>query len=148
MQGTIEPVKRQPDEHSPLAEALSRVGDRWSFLLVDALGGGPRRFSDLLEALPGIAPNILSNRLKTLTEAGVLVASPYSDRPRRYLYDLTSTGRDLGRALSLVADWGSGGTDHSESQRHPACGTPLEARWFCPTCARTVDPDEGDVHFI
>jgi DNA-binding HxlR family transcriptional regulator len=47
---------------SPLAAALERVGDRWSLLLVEALLPGPRRFSELSEAVPGIAPNILSDR--------------------------------------------------------------------------------------
>ena len=51
---------------SPLAEALARVGDRWTLLVVEALLGGPRRFNDLLCQIPGIAANILSDRLKRL----------------------------------------------------------------------------------
>ncbi len=51
---------------SPLAEALTRVGDRWTLLLVEALLTGPRRFNDLLGQIPGIAANILSERLKRL----------------------------------------------------------------------------------
>ena len=53
-------------ETSPLAEALVGVGDRWTLLVVQALLDGPRRFNDLLEQIPGIAPNILSERLKRL----------------------------------------------------------------------------------
>ena len=53
---------------SPLAEALTRVGDRWTLLVVEALLPGPRRFNDLLGQVPGIAPNILSERLKRLEE--------------------------------------------------------------------------------
>ena len=52
---------------TPLAAAVARVGDRWTMLLVEALLEGPRRFNDLIEALPGIAPNILSQRLKLPT---------------------------------------------------------------------------------
>ena len=51
---------------SPLAEALARVGDRWTLLVVEALLGGPQRFNDLLGQIPGIAANILSERLKRL----------------------------------------------------------------------------------
>ncbi|MEX0625749.1 MAG: helix-turn-helix domain-containing protein, partial [Chloroflexota bacterium] len=51
---------------SPLAAALERVGDRWSLLLVEALLPGPRRFNELSEAVTGIAPNILADRLRRL----------------------------------------------------------------------------------
>ena len=51
---------------SPLADALMRVGDRWTLLVVQALLAGPRRFNELLEDIPGIAANILSQRLKRL----------------------------------------------------------------------------------
>ena len=53
---------------TPLASALERVGDRWSLLLIEALLEGPRRFGELSEAVDGIAPNILSDRLKRLEE--------------------------------------------------------------------------------
>src|SRR6266567_1954132 len=59
---------------SPLAEALARVGDRWTLLVVEALLPGPRRFNDLLSQIPGIAANILSDRLKRLERDGLLVA--------------------------------------------------------------------------
>jgi len=68
---------------SPLAEALATVGDRWTLLVVEALLPGPRRFSELLSQIPGIAANILSDRLKRLEREGLLVARPYSQRPPR-----------------------------------------------------------------
>jgi len=127
---------------SPLQAALDRVGDRWSLLVVEALLDGPRRFNDLQTALPGIAPNILSDRLKRLERERVLIASPYSRRPLRLSYELNADGRELAGALRLLADWGSrpGTTD---ALRHQACGTPLEARWYCPTCARSIAEDEA-----
>src|ERR1700684_3297762 len=66
---------------SPLAEALARVGDRWTLLVVEALLPGPRRFNDLLSQIPGIAANILSDRLKRLERDGLLGARAYSQRP-------------------------------------------------------------------
>ena len=127
---------------SPLQAALDRVGDRWSLLVVEALLDGPRRFNDLQAALPGIAPNILSDRLKRLERERVLLTRPYSERPLRLRYELTADGLELAGALRLLADWGSR-ADSSDALRHGACGTPLEARWYCPTCARTVDEGEG-----
>ena len=127
---------------SPLQAALDRVGDRWSLLVVEALLGGPRRFNDLQAALPGIAPNILSDRLKRLERERVLLTRPYSERPLRLRYELTADGLELAGALRLLADWGSR-ADSSDALRHGACGTPLEARWYCPTCARSIETDEA-----
>jgi DNA-binding HxlR family transcriptional regulator len=126
---------------SPLQAALDRVGDRWSLLVVESLLDGVRRFNDLQAALPGIAPNILSDRLKRLERERVLVARPYSQRPLRLSYELTAEGRELAGALRLLADWGSRSAS-ADVLRHETCGTPLEARWFCPTCARAIAEGE------
>jgi DNA-binding HxlR family transcriptional regulator len=143
-------MAQREDASSPLAEALARVGDRWTLLVVEALLDGPRRFNDLLGQLPGIAPNILSERLKRLEREGLLVARPYSDRPPRAAYQLTAEGRELAGALRLLAYWGTGHADPAQAPRHPACGTPIEARWYCPTCDQLVDdePQYAEVHIV
>ena len=135
---------------SPLAVALAKVGDRWTLLVVEALLTGPRRFNDLLGQLPGIAANILSDRLRRLERDGLLVARPYSERPPRATYQLTAEGQELAGALRLLAYWGSGHADPAQAPRHPVCGTPIEARWYCPTCDRLLDhePDQAEVHFV
>lgn len=124
-----------------LEAALDRVGDRWSLLVVDALLDGPRRFGELRDALPGIAPNILTDRLRRLERERILVSTPYRMRPLRMEYALTGDGRDLASALRLLADWGSRRTG-GEPLRHDRCGTAIEARWFCPTCAVAVGDAE------
>ena len=129
---------------SPLAAALVRVGDRWTLLVVQALLAGPRRFNDLLEEISGIAPNILSERLKRLERDALLVSRPYVDRPPRAAYQLTAEGMELAGALRLLAHWGARHADPAEAPRHPACGTLLEARWYCPTCDHLVDHDPRD----
>jgi len=133
----------QMADASPLGAALERVGDRWSLLLVEALLPGPRRFNELGDAVGGIAPNILTDRLRRLEAEHVLRSRPYSERPPRVVYELTAEGQELAGALRLLADWGSRGGD-AEPIHHAACGTPVEARWFCPTCDRSVDPSEAD----
>lgn len=127
----------------PLEAALDRVGDRWSLLLVEALLDGSRRFGEILELLPGIAPNILTDRLRRLEREGVLVARPYQQRPPRMEYTLTAAGHDLAGALRLLADWGGRRSDHGDPLRHALCGTPLEARWYCPTCSQPVSDSEA-----
>jgi DNA-binding HxlR family transcriptional regulator len=142
-----------PPAADPGATALEwaavRVGDRWTLLIVHALLGGPLRFGELAEALPGIATNVLSQRLKRLEGDGLVVSNAYSARPPRFSYELTQAGRELAGVLALLAHWGAvaGG---GEGVRHSACGTALEARWWCPTCDRPVDDpdDEGELRFV
>ena len=131
-----------PDD-SPLAHTVARVGDRWALLIIDAMRAGPRRFNDLVAELPGIASNVLSQRLRHLEGEGILIARPYQTRPTRFAYELSAAGRGLAGALRLLAQWGAGQTGRAEELRHATCGTPLESRWYCPTCARAVEEDEG-----
>jgi DNA-binding HxlR family transcriptional regulator len=140
----------EPNDSSPLAEALARVGDRWTLLVVQALLPGPRRFNELLSEIPGIAANILSERLKRLERDALLVARLYSERPPRAAYELTAEGKELAGALRLLAHWGTNHTDPADVPRHDTCGTPVEARWYCPTCDQLVDhePGSAQVHFV
>src|SRR4051812_49918969 len=143
MRATLRTVPSDPTT-SALAEALERVGDRWTLLIVEALLDGPRRFGDLLEAVQGIAPNILTQRLRHLEKAAVIVSRPYSERPPRMAYELSAAGAELAGALRLLADWGARPTDAAEPLRHSLCGTPLEARWWCSSCELPVDEAEAD----
>src|SRR5690348_15717590 len=115
-------MAERENSSSPLAEALARVGDRWTLLVVEALLGGPQRFNDLLGQIPGIAANILSERLKRLERDGLLIARPYSERPPRAAYQLTADGAELAGALRLLAQWGSRNADPVDALRHLACG--------------------------
>jgi DNA-binding HxlR family transcriptional regulator len=134
---------------SPLADALMRVGDRWTLLIVQALLAGPRRFNELLEDIPGIAANILSQRLKRLEHDALVLSRPYSERPPRAAYELTAEGKELAGALRLLAQWGARHALPAEAPRHQACGTPLEARWYCPTCDHLVeDEPELEMQFL
>lgn len=131
---------------SGLNAALERVGDRWSLLLVEALLDGPQRFNDLAAAVPGIAPNILTARLRRLDRAGVIVGRRYSERPVRLAYGLTQEGIELAGVLRLLAAWGSAsaaGQAAADGLRHKTCGSALEARWYCPTCAQVVGENEA-----
>jgi DNA-binding HxlR family transcriptional regulator len=144
-------VAKRADPHpdaSPLQHALGRIGDKWSLLLIAALLDGPRRFGDLLDELPGLAPNILTQRLRHLEREALLVARPYQERPPRFSYELTASGAELAGALRLLADWGGRQAD-ADPPRHADCGTPLEVRWWCPSCETPVDdPDADETHVV
>lgn len=134
--------------------AAIRVGDRWTLLLLAALLDGPLRFNELADVLVGVAPNVLSKRLRALEADGLIASSPYSRRPLRVAYGLTDAGNGLADALRLLARWGAehpapgtiGVAEESMPDHHVDCGTTLELRWWCPTCDRLVDPDDDATH--
>jgi DNA-binding HxlR family transcriptional regulator len=134
--------------YEALADALAAVGDRWTLLVIAALLDGPRRFGELQEEVQGIAPNVLSQRLRHLERNALVVARPYSERPPRFVYELSASGQELAGALRLLAGWGARSAGGAIAPRHAVCGTPMEARWWCPTCERPVADEEGEeLHF-
>jgi DNA-binding HxlR family transcriptional regulator len=132
---------------SPLVHAAERVGDRWVLLVIEALLEGPRRFGELQTHVDGIAPNILSSRLKQLERHRVVIAHPYQERPPRYAYELTASGYALAGALRLLAQWGATEGD-GDPVRHHTCGTPAEARWYCPSCAVVLTEGDTDENIV
>ena len=124
---------------SNLSHALSLVGDKWSLQVVAGLLDGPRRFGELAATLQGIAPNVLTTRIRQLERDGLVVATPYSQRPVRLAYALTDSGRELGDAIALLSAWGAHQTGDTEGPTHAPCGTALETRLYCPTCERPAE---------
>lgn len=95
------------DLDCPVALALDLIGERWTLLILrDLFRLGPRRFSDFQEAFPGLAPNTLSDRLKTLEKHGIVEARPYERYPPRVEYVLTQKGTALGPVLKALHNWG------------------------------------------
>ena len=88
-----------------IARSLAHVGDAWSALILRDAYAGMTQFDQFRTSL-GIAPNILSRRLKALTEVGVLEKRRYSERPPRDEYVLTQAGRDFLPILAAMAEWG------------------------------------------
>ena len=102
-------TQRTYRQHCPLARSLDLVGERWTLLLLRDLLGGPRRYGELLDGLPGIGTNLLAARLQRLTELGLIRSV---DRGEARAYALTATGRDLEPALLALARFGLGELDH------------------------------------
>ncbi|MEV4121996.1 winged helix-turn-helix transcriptional regulator [Micromonospora sp. NPDC049645] len=90
-----------------VARGLDIIGERWALLVVRDLLLGPRRFNDLLGGLPGLSPNVLSQRLRQLTEHGVVRRRDLGPPTRVHLYELTDWGRDLEPILLQFGRWGS-----------------------------------------
>ena len=90
-----------------ISAALKILGDKWSALVIRELTAGPRRFSALESALPGISPRTLSQRLDLLEEQEVVSKSIYCETPPRAEYSLTPKGEDLLPIIKSMVDWGS-----------------------------------------
>jgi DNA-binding HxlR family transcriptional regulator len=95
------------DLRCPVARALKIIGERWTILILrDLFRDGPRRFQDFQSSMPGISPNTLSTRLKSLDEHGIIERRFYDDHPPRAEYRLTKKGRTLGPILKALLEWG------------------------------------------
>ncbi len=93
-------------QYCPVAKSLDVIGDRWTLLIVRDLLRGKQRFKDLQSSLSGIAPNLLSDRLKKLEDAGLIVRQMFKQIPPRVEYDLTDKGRALEKVLQSLAQFG------------------------------------------
>ena len=125
-------------QRCPVAKTLEVVGDRWTLLVVRDLLGGARRFHDLQAGLPGLAPNILSERLK-LMEAHALVSRRfYSDHPPRAEYELTAKGKELGVVVGALAAWGSRHVYKGARLVHADSGKEVRLGYFRADTGRRV----------
>jgi DNA-binding HxlR family transcriptional regulator len=139
------PRREAGPRRSALDAALAAVGDRWTLLVIAALLDGPRRFGELQAEVCGIAPNVLTQRLRQLERNALVIARPYQERPPRFVYELSAAGHELAGVLRLLTGWGArNSADEAATPRHTVCGTPMEARWWCPTCERAVDEADGE----
>jgi DNA-binding HxlR family transcriptional regulator len=131
-------MPKRYDQACPVAKALELVGDRWTLLIVRDLLRGACRFQDFQESLKGIAPGILSDRLKLIEEYGLIERNFYSDHPPRAAYRLTDKGKDLGMVVGALAVWGSRYVHRETALVHTECGTPIQVGYYCPHCATRV----------
>ena len=97
---------RSYDQYCPVAAALDVVGDRWTLLIMRELLAGDRRFTDLRAALPGIAPNLLSERLRDLQAEGLVEHKELPPPAARTVYAATAEGRSVAPVLQSLARFG------------------------------------------
>ena len=110
-------------QYCALARALDVVGNRWSMLIVRELRPGPRRFTDLVDGLPGISRKLLTERLRDLERDGIVARTQLPPPAARQVYELTDDGRDLATAMAPLIVWGA----RLLGERRP--GETLRPRW-------------------
>lgn len=98
--------KRQYGQFCGLAASLDIVGERWTLLVIRELLLSPARFSEIADNLPGIGPNLLSERLRSLSERGIIEAAPVPGDGRGKQYRLTELGEQLREPVLDLAAWG------------------------------------------
>jgi len=130
--------KKEYGQACPVAKSLELVGERWTLLIVRDLLGGPRRFQDFHTSLPGIAPALLSERLKAMEEHGLIARRIYTEHPPRAEYTLTDRGRELGVVIGALATWGARHLHPESVVVNTDCGHEVQLRYFCPKCDSRV----------
>ncbi len=98
--------KRTYNQTCSVAGALDVLGERWTLLLIRELLTGPKRYNDLLDALPGIGTNLLADRLKSLTSDGLITQGKLPPPAAASVYELTEVGERLEPVLLELVRWG------------------------------------------
>ena len=149
----METTARSYNQYCGIARALDLVGERWALLVIRELVLGPKRFTDLREGLPGIATNVLSQRLRQLERDGVVTRRRLPPPAASTVYELTEYGRDLVPIMLAFGRWGA----RTMGERSPEQA--LRAEWLAialkafyePQAAKslsaTVGVDLGDAQF-
>ncbi len=131
-----------------IAQALEMVGEWWTFLILREALLGVRRFDDF-QAHLGISRNVLTQRLESLVDDGILKRVQYENRPPRYEYRLTDKGRALWPVLNALREWGDEWILGLEKAPvvlvHDRCGHECHASQRCSHCGDELQPRE--MHF-
>lgn len=131
----------------PIAGALEQVGEWWTLLILrDALDGFTR--FDEFERNLGIAPNMLTRRLKSLVDGGLLERRQYSERPARYEYLATKRSRELSSVIVALYAWGNKHIEHDDREvvLVDADGQTIDPVFVDRNTGRTLS--ESKAHFV
>jgi DNA-binding HxlR family transcriptional regulator len=138
------PYRPFTDQNCSIARALEVIGERWTLLVMREILLGRRRFAEL-QRNTGIAKNILSDRLQTLVDHGVLERRQYSESPEAYEYVPTAKGVDVGPVLMALMQWGDAHAAPEGPPRvyvHTACGHDANPQLHCSHCGEPIAPRE------
>ena len=130
------------DMHCSIAQTLEIIGEWWTLLILRDAFLGVRRFDDFVERL-GISRNVLTNRLDTLVDAGILERRPYDEARGRFDYVLTDKGRALWPVMTALRQWGDewilGEGNEPVLLMHRDCGHTMTAHMTCGACGERLE---------
>jgi DNA-binding HxlR family transcriptional regulator len=125
-------MARSYREFCSIARALDVLGERWALLVIRELLLGPRRYTDLLDALPGIGTNVLAARLRDLESASLIRRRRLPPPTRVAVYELTDSGSSLRPVIDEISRWGNRYLDQ------PTRDDAVEPRWLLGTLAASM----------
>jgi DNA-binding HxlR family transcriptional regulator len=128
-------VKRSYGQYCALAKTLDVIGGRWTMLIMRELMIGPRRFRDLMDGLPGIGTNLLSERLRELQEAEVIHKRTLPPPAGSTVYELTGQGQELVPALMTFSRWGLA------RMEEPGKDEEFRTHWFMTAAMAAFRPE-------
>src|SRR5205807_4083303 len=136
------------DESCAIARSSGIVGERWVWVILRQAFNGARRFEDYQRGI-GLARNVLTDRLNSLVDRGVLERRPYAENAARELneYRLTDKGRALFPVYAALMQWGNEWTDLPAPPvdlLHKPCGHRASARVVCSHCREDIDGDDTE----
>jgi DNA-binding HxlR family transcriptional regulator len=110
------------DPDCPTRLILDRIGDKWSVLVVLSLRDGPRRFTELRDAIGGVTPKVLTQTLRAMARDGLLTRHVFAEVPPRVEYELTPLGQSLHTPIQAVAEWAESHVNEVMAARQTAVG--------------------------
>jgi DNA-binding HxlR family transcriptional regulator len=143
-------MKRTPFSQWPcsVARTVDLLGDWWTPLVLRQACFGSRRFDEFQRAL-GIGRNVLTERLRRLTDEGLFERRKYQDHPLRYEYHLTEKGSDLLGVLVAIMRWGDRWLDRGKGApillRHERCGQVTHADVVCHHCREVLALEDLEI---
>jgi DNA-binding HxlR family transcriptional regulator len=139
------PIDAFASQNCSVARPLSILGERWTILVLRELFLGSRRFDEIQSEL-GVAPNILSKRLATLVDEGIIDRRRYSEHPERFEYRPTQKGRELLPVIMALLSWGDRHTAGKAGPPlelvHRECGHSFHMVPTCSHCGQELLPRE------
>jgi DNA-binding HxlR family transcriptional regulator len=137
-----------PDENCSVARSVAVIGDRWTLMILRDLFLGVRRF-EAFEKRLGISRSIIAERLKKLTDEGVVRREAYQSNPVRHEYRLTDKGLALHPVMMAIVHWGdvhyAGAAGPPLIHRHKACGCDFHPVQTCSECAGALSARDVEV---
>jgi DNA-binding HxlR family transcriptional regulator len=109
---TVEIPDRASEDCRAVSSVLARVGDKWSVLIIVLLGNGPKRFNEIKRLVGGISQRMLTLTLRGLERDGLVTRTQFPTIPPHVVYELTSLGRSLGKAVKPLGAWAQGHIKH------------------------------------
>src|SRR5262245_56277931 len=131
-------ARRRYEQYCALARALDVIGERWTLLVIRELLLGPRRYTDLMDSLPGAGTNLLADRLKELERGGVISRRRLPPPAASTVYELTPAGRELEPVVLSLTRWGSARLGRPKRGEH------FSPRWLALVLRASFRPQQAD----